>query len=690
MSPDAAVVDARRNQPRVAARLRAFTTRAAMASLIIAAVELALVAGAFPAATSRPLGALLAFAELAALYTVFGLPVAWLLALADVPSFRRRLPSAPALVVAATLAPIVAIAAAITDRLLVGHDVEFPSQVLALREVAVGVAALGSSLAFGPAARRLDRVAERHPVALRVAAAATLGLGAVLAMVFIHFTLAPIHEYRAAGLTAVAATGLLVLATRIALPDVPRRLGHGVELSAVALALLGLYVPGSARDHARFVVYVGGTSSTQLATILRDLVDRDGDGSAPTWLGGTDCKEGDPSVGPGVRETPGDGVDQDCRGGDAPPVGPAPGPDPGPPTCRARDGRPSILLVVVDSMRGSAVGPATTPNLIEFGRGSQFFARAYSPTPNTETSFPSVFSARPLSDTGTKNPIVDGDFAIDATITERFRDAGYETAVFSDLDFNPICLRGFQARNPLWRDRSVPNVKHDLSTVAYARGLLDYLDAASGPTFVLLHLADVHAPYKLDRDDEGRPLAEAESYLRDVAYVDTHLGQLFARMQRRGLFERTVIAITADHGEELRARGREGHGANVFEEGTHVPLLLWVPGCAGRVVMAPTSTTRLGPTLGALAGVSVPGLGLFSPTDLPTVSEGAMEATYHLQRAVVVGRYKLIVDVANGGRMLFDLATDSGETRNIYGVDTEATAALERAYQTWLDAPGRR
>jgi hypothetical protein len=40
--------------------------------------------------------------------------------------------------------------------------------------------------------------------------------------------------------------------------------------------------------------------------------------------------------------------------------------------------------------------------------------------------------------------------------------------------------------------------------------------------------------------------------------------------------------------------------------------------------------------------------------------------------------------------MLFDLKSDPGETRNILRDEPDTAAQLERAYQRWLDAPGRR
>jgi len=88
--------------------------------------------------------------------------------------------------------------------------------------------------------------------------------------------------------------------------------------------------------------------------------------------------------------------------------------------------------------------------------------------------------------------------------------------------------------------------------------------------------------------------------------------------------------------------------------------------------------------------VRVPGWGLFDEHPLPVVSEATVGYDTQFKRAIVGPRYKLIVDVPNGGRVLFDLETDPGETSNVYGSAKGARAAMEDAYQRWLDAPGSR
>jgi arylsulfatase len=53
-------------------------------------------------------------------------------------------------------------------------------------------------------------------------------------------------------------------------------------------------------------------------------------------------------------------------------------------------------------------------------------------------------------------------------------------------------------------------------------------------------------------------------YDRGIAYTDRWIGRLVENLARRGLLERTLIIVTADHGEELFEHGGVEHGKTFF------------------------------------------------------------------------------------------------------------------------------
>src|SRR6202035_2770887 len=186
--------------------------------------------------------------------------------------------------------------------------------------------------------------------------------------------------------------------------------------------------------------------------------------------------------------------------------------------------------------------------------------------------------------------------------------------------------------------------------------LLPWLDAhRDEPFFLLVHFFDPHFPYPPDppydrlwadpatRDGHERqrsraagsiadplrqleglatagefaaagvdPTAFAERDLADydgsIRGMDAEVERIFERLRELGLDGRTLVAFTADHGEEFFEHGLEFHGQSLYGELTHVPLLLRYPGVvrAGQKVAATVPLLDLLPTLLDLSGLAPP------------------------------------------------------------------------------------
>ena len=136
---------------------------------------------------------------------------------------------------------------------------------------------------------------------------------------------------------------------------------------------------------------------------------------------------------------------------------------------------------------------------------------------------------------------------------------------------------------------------------------LSYRREPKRPFFTFLNYYDAHAPY-LPPEGAGfrfgvRPrtlddyvlLIELWStidkssltpHYRDLisdcydsclAYLDQRLGELFDDLQRRGVLDRTVVIVTADHGEELGGHGLFEHGESLYRPEVRVPLFFVLP-----------------------------------------------------------------------------------------------------------------
>ena len=72
------------------------------------------------------------------------------------------------------------------------------------------------------------------------------------------------------------------------------------------------------------------------------------------------------------------------------------------------------------------------------------------------------------------------------------------------------------------------------------------------------------------------------AYHADVSAADAALGELLAAAESIGLSDRTIVVVTADHGEGLGQHGLLDHAAHLYEEQIRVPLLMRWPGAARR------------------------------------------------------------------------------------------------------------
>ncbi len=104
-----------------------------------------------------------------------------------------------------------------------------------------------------------------------------------------------------------------------------------------------------------------------------------------------------------------------------------------------------------------------------------------------------------------------------------------------------------------------------------------------------------------------------DSYDNCLAYLDERLNDLFEDLQSRGVLDRTLVIITADHGEGIGEHGLFDHGESLYRPEIHVPLVILLPAeqRATGVVRETVSLRNLPATILDLAGLerglAVPG-----------------------------------------------------------------------------------
>jgi arylsulfatase A-like enzyme len=569
-------------------------------------------------------------------------------------------------------------------------NLEFPDQAALSFGVAaifgVALAVLVARVIVSPIVRAVLARAPRLDAPL-AACGVLLVLAWLALLVAGERGLGPIHLRLLAGASGLGALACALLASRCLVPNVGSR--YRVPALGALGALLVFAFSVSTRDgHASFLLYDRCLVGGPLAGALRDALDFDRDGACATWVGGADCAEGDASRGPAQREIPGDGIDQDCRGGDAPA---RPAAAPAAPLLALECAKPakrSVILISVDALRLDVLSRKLTPNLILLASQSLRFTHAYTQMPETSYAIASLFSGRAVSDVAGGNFLISRALTLGTPLPEELRRAGYKTASFNHFGLPDVLYTGIQERNPMFADVYPRTIKQAFGSAQLTDGALAFAARhREEPFFVWVHYPDAHAPYlrvpssKFAGEDVG-------AYEQEVAYVDFHIGRLLDGLAGLGVAERAVVVLTADHGEELGQHGREGHGPMLYESSVRVPLFLRIPECAPRAFTEPVGLARVASTVSALVGVPGQGVPLVvgdsdSPAVLPLVVESVHGGAF--KRAIIGPHHKLMVDVRSGGRVLFDLARDPEERTDIARAEPEAMAALEAAYQRWLD-----
>lgn len=189
------------------------------------------------------------------------------------------------------------------------------------------------------------------------------------------------------------------------------------------------------------------------------------------------------------------------------------------------------------------------------------------------------------------------------------------------------------------------------------------------PLLVFMHLMDAHDPY----DSAGEFDSDWEGYVHEVAAVDEQIGRLRRAIEDSSLRDRTILILTADHGEALGEHGIPHHDVSLYDVLVRVPLVIYMPGVTPRRVNEPVSTTDIGPTILDLAFTDTPGeymgqsLVMYLRGETPALTRPIVGDQLKA-RSLVYGKYKLIHNVWQGTREVYNLDTDPDETENLYGL----------------------
>jgi choline-sulfatase len=176
---------------------------------------------------------------------------------------------------------------------------------------------------------------------------------------------------------------------------------------------------------------------------------------------------------------------------------------------------------------------------------------------------------------------------------------------------------------------------------------------------------------KLKVTDTDKAYLEA-LYDGEVTGADALFGKFIADLKQLGLYDKSIVAVVSDHGDQFYEHGSVGHGDTVYQELTHVPLIIRAPGLMpkGHVVEADVEMMDMAPTLldlaGAKADPKMQGATLvpLAFDEVGAAPRAAMTIDGQVARGLKVDRYRLVH--RGPGRMeLYDEFADPREQKDV-------------------------
>lgn len=197
----------------------------------------------------------------------------------------------------------------------------------------------------------------------------------------------------------------------------------------------------------------------------------------------------------------------------------------------------------------------------------------------------------------------------------------------------------------------------------------------------------------------GQPAVDVyrTEYEAKVRNIDSALGQFFGFLEKRSLWENSLVVFTRDHGESFE-RGYLGHGEELYENSTWVPLVIKYPGqTRGERVASMTQSVDIAPTILRALAIPVPDWMEGQPLMLgkPPEPQVAVAVNYKhpdqhgfyplpTKLALWWEQYKLIVACGQKHTELYDLRNDPGEQHNIADGQSALVAGLEHRLKDQL------
>ena len=267
--------------------------------------------------------------------------------------------------------------------------------------------------------------------------------------------------------------------------------------------------------------------------------------------------------------------------------------------------KPNIFIFVIDSLRQDYLSPynarvSFTPAIADFAHDSVVMKNAFTRYDGTALAEPSIWSGGMQVHKQFVEPFYPMNSLQRLVDAQQYR---------SFISIDPVLRSILRPSNEIVElDRGVDWKQQDL--VATLSELQTHLQSeqARQPYFVYSQPQNLHQ-VSLKLNPRVEPVHHAgfeDRRAAEVGRIDKAFGDFVSFMKACGIYEDSIIILTADHGDSLGDGGHWGHGNAIYPELIRIPLIVHLPESLKRdLVCDPNSlafSTDITPTLYYLLG----------------------------------------------------------------------------------------
>ncbi len=241
--------------------------------------------------------------------------------------------------------------------------------------------------------------------------------------------------------------------------------------------------------------------------------------------------------------------------------------------------KPNIVMIVVDSLRRDYVGAYNpkvefTPSMKDFGAENIVMQNSFTRYGATGLAEPSIWVGGMILH---KQYVI--PFYPMNSLQKLMEAEGYAEYISMDSILDVIVKKNssFQELDPGLSTQEIDLCGSLPKLVAKIEGR----PKEGKPFFAYTQPQNVHVSV-INREGASVPPGESypgfyAPYASRLKRIDECFGKFIAKLKEDGIYDNTVVILTADHGDSLGEDGRFGHAYTIFPEIMRIPLLIHLP-----------------------------------------------------------------------------------------------------------------